>query len=86
MTIIWFILAGLAGGILGGLGMGGGTLLIPILTLLLGVEQKLAQTINLVVFLPMATVAIIVNIKRHMIRFDKILFLLLPALATSVGS
>ena len=41
--IFWYILAGVCGGIIGGMGMGGGTLLIPILTLFLGIDQRSAQ-------------------------------------------
>ena len=33
MRFIVYMFAGLAGGILGGMGMGGGTVLIPILTI-----------------------------------------------------
>jgi uncharacterized membrane protein YfcA len=39
-VVVWFIIAGLASGVVAGMGMGGGTLLIPILTLLLNVSQK----------------------------------------------
>ena len=31
--VIWLIISGVLGGLLGGMGMGGGTLLIPLLTL-----------------------------------------------------
>lgn len=54
MRFIVYMFAGLAGGILGGMGMGGGTVLIPILTIFCGVEQHLAQSANLITFLPMA--------------------------------
>ena len=50
MQIFLLILAGIVGGIIGGMGMGGGTLLIPILTIFLDVEQKNAQAINLVAY------------------------------------
>ena len=52
MQIFLLILAGIVGGIIGGMGMGGGTLLIPILTIFLDVPQKNAQAINLVAFIP----------------------------------
>ena len=52
--IILEILAGAIGGIIGGMGMGGGTLLIPLLTIFLGISQKLAQAYNLISFLIMA--------------------------------
>jgi len=46
-AIILSLLFGILSGVLGGLGMGGGTLLIPLLTIFLNFEQKLAQGINL---------------------------------------
>ena len=64
MQIFLLILAGIVGGIIGGMGMGGGTLLIPILTIFLDVEQKNAQAINLVAFIPMAIIVTVINIKR----------------------
>ena len=55
---------GFFAGIIGGMGMGGGTLLIPILTIFLSFEQKNAQAINLLVFIPMAIVALIIHFKN----------------------
>ena len=49
--------------------MGGGTLLIPILTLFLSFPQKSAQAINLLVFIPMAIVSLIVHIKNKLVDF-----------------
>lgn len=51
-------------GILGGMGMGGGTALIPVLTLLAGVEQHVAQATNLIAFLPMAAISLSVHKKQ----------------------
>jgi uncharacterized membrane protein YfcA len=58
MNWLWFILAGLAAGLLSGMGMGGGTVLIPILTLLLSMDQHAAQGVNMIVFLPGALLAL----------------------------
>jgi uncharacterized membrane protein YfcA len=69
MIYFWLILTGVVSGSLGGMGMGGGTLLIPILTLFLGIEQKSAQGINLLVFIPMSIVALIVHIKNKLVDF-----------------
>ena len=49
--ILYLFLAGLVSGIVGGMGMGGGTLLIPILTIFLDFAQKSAQGINLLFFI-----------------------------------
>lgn len=69
MTWLWFLLAGMMAGILSGMGMGGGTVLIPILTLLLGVNQHAAQGINMLAFLPGALLALFVH--RREGRIDK---------------
>lgn len=44
--------------------MGGGTILIFLLSFLLGVEQHIAQATNLIFFIPTAIIAIWVNIKN----------------------
>lgn len=82
---IWFLLAGIAGGVLGGMGMGGGTLLIPLLTLALGVEQMSAQAINLIAFVPMALVSLIFHIKNKLVDFKILLFTLPLATALSIA-
>jgi len=66
---IYLILAGLISGVIGGMGMGGGTLLIPILTLFLQFGQKNAQGINLFVFIPMAIVALVIHVKNKLVDF-----------------
>jgi len=80
-----FILAGLCGGLVGGMGMGGGTLLIPILTLLLGVGQHLAQGLNLLVFIPTGIIAIIIHAKNKLLDYKTFLFIIVPAVGASVG-
>lgn len=67
--IFWEIVAGIIGGIVAGMGMGGGTLTIPILTIFLKYEQLRAQGINLVSFLPMAVVALFVHCKNKLVDF-----------------
>ena len=58
------VLIGIVSGIVSGTGMGGGTILIFLLTFMLGVEQHVAQATNLIFFIPTAIVAIIVNLKN----------------------
>lgn len=67
--MIWSIVAGAVGGIIAGMGMGGGSLLIPILTVLLGYDQINAQGLNLIAFLPMSVVAIVIHAKNHLVDF-----------------
>lgn len=79
-----FVLIGILGGIIGGLGMGGGTLTIPLLTLLLNVDQYQAQAVNLVSFIPMSAVALIIHAKNKLVKTDKIAYITVPALVSSV--
>ena len=58
------IIIGVVSGIVSGTGMGGGTILIFLLTFMCGLEQHIAQATNLIFFIPTSIVAIIVNIKN----------------------
>ena len=62
------ILIGIVSGIVSGTGMGGGTILIFLLTFMCGLEQHIAQATNLIFFIPTSIVAIIVNIKNKNIK------------------
>ena len=79
------IIAGLAGGIIAGMGMGGGTLTIPILTLGLGIEQKAAQAVNLISFVPMAAITVIIHCKNRLIDFKSMVKVVLPSLAACIA-
>lgn len=58
------VLIGIISGIISGTGMGGGTILIFLLSFMCGIEQHIAQATNLIFFIPTSIVAIIVNIKN----------------------
>ena len=58
------VIIGVISGIVSGTGMGGGTILIFLLTFMLGIEQHVAQATNLIFFIPTSIVAIIVNLKN----------------------
>lgn len=70
MEVLWLILFGVVGGVLGGMGMGGGTLLIPLLTIGLHLAQQNSQAINLLAFLPMSIVALIIHFKNHLVKWE----------------
>ena len=84
LDILFKILAGVLGGVISGMGMGGGTLLIPILTLFLSVSQPIAQCVNLVSFVPVAIASLVVHIKNKLVKFDDILYLIVPSVITGV--
>lgn len=63
------IIISIISGIITSLGLGGGALLIIGLTLFLGIEQRIAQSVNLIFFIPTAITAIILNSKKKLIKW-----------------
>lgn len=61
------IVIGILSGIVSGTGMGGGTVLILLLTIILGIEQHISQATNLIFFIPTSIVAIITNWKHKLV-------------------
>lgn len=61
------LLIGFAAGILSAWGVGGGTLLLLCMTLFLGVDQRTAQGINLLYFLPTAGVSLLFHQKNGLL-------------------
>ena len=66
-------LAGFLTGILSAWGIGGGTLLLLVMTLFLGVDQITAQGINLLYFLPTAVGALIFHIRNKRIYWRAVI-------------
>ncbi len=77
-------LIGFASGIISGMGIGGGTLLIPALVFLAGTRQQIAQSINLIVFIPSAIAALLVHAKKHNIEKGLLLKLAITGCAGAV--
>ena len=69
------ILIGLVSGIVSGTGMGGGTILIFLLSFFMGIEQHVAQATNLIFFIPTSIIAIIVNLKNKNIDVKLAVFI-----------
>ena len=84
MSFYLYAVLGFLGGIPAGMGMGGGTVTIPLLVLLGGVEQKLAQSANLFSFLPMSLLALKTHAKNGLIETKGLLWGVVPALLSSV--
>ncbi len=63
-------LIGFLSGIISGMGIGGGTILIPSLVIFYSLEQQKAQGVNLMVFLPVAIVALITHYRKGNIDFS----------------
>jgi uncharacterized membrane protein YfcA len=67
------VLVGTVLGVLSGLGTGGGSLLILWLTLMLGMDQVTARSINLMFFIPSALVACLFRWKQGRLDIKKVL-------------
>lgn len=66
------LVAGTATGILSAFGVGGGSLLLVYMTSVIGLEQQLAQGINLLYFLPAALMALPSHIKNGYIEKETV--------------
>lgn len=77
MSFVLAAVAGLVCGVISGFGIGGGSLLMVYLTAIAAIEQKSAQGINLLYFLPTAAAALFLHAKNRFIRWQ----LVLPAAA-----
>ena len=86
MEYFGYVIVGLIGGLIGGMGMGGGTLLIPLLGVFCGVNQHTAQAINLIAFIPMSIVALIVHFKNKLIETKNVLWIIFSGIVTCVAS
>ena len=83
MSFYLYLLLGFIGGIPAGMGMGGGTVTIPLLVLFGGVEQKIAQAANLFSFLPMSLGALKVHAQNGFLETKGIGWLVVPSLILS---
>lgn len=63
------VLIGIISGIVSGMGMGGGSILITILTCFSEINQKIAQSTNIIFFIPTSIAATIVNIRNEQIKW-----------------
>ena len=84
MSFYLYLLLGFLGGIPAGMGMGGGTVTIPLLVLVGGVAQKVAQCANLFSFLPMSIGALKTHGENGLLKTDGVLWTIVPALIVSV--
>ena len=69
---MFLTILGFFSGIIGGMGMGGGTILIPALILFAHIDPKIAQSVNLLSSIPMTIFALIIHIKNKNVVFSLI--------------
>lgn len=75
-----YIFTGIISGFIGGMGIGGGTILIPILVFFFSIKQQIAQSINLLSFIPLSIVAIFVHFKNKNIDLKVAFYIIIPGL------
>ena len=83
----WLIplLCGLGAGTISAWGVGGGTLLLLVMTLFLGIDQRTAQGINLLFFLPTAASALLCHWKSGWLDKPTLKYAVPPALAAALA-
>lgn len=74
---------GLLSGVISGMGIGGGTILIPSLIFIVGAKQQIAQSVNLISFIPTALAALYIHFKHKNIETRIVLKLIIIG---SIGS
>lgn len=69
MTAV-LIISGLLSGVIAGMGIGGGSILVPMLAVFTPLPQQEIQAINLAVFIPASIAALTVHVKNKTIDFS----------------
>lgn len=81
------IVIGFFSGMIGAMGIGGGTILIPALVMFTSLTQQQAQSVNLISFLPVAIVALLTHFKNKNIEIPLCLpLILLGVIGAILGS
>ena len=78
-------LCGLGASVVSAWGVGGGTLLLLVMTLFLGVDQRTAQGINLLFFLPTAASALVCHWKNGYLDKPALKAAVPPAVALALA-
>lgn len=84
MNYFYMVFAAFFAGMLGAMGLGGGGVLIIYLTFIAKLPQLTAQGINLMFFIPIATLAVLIYIKKGQIKIKPLLPYILSALPGAV--
>ena len=84
--MIMLFIAGLVSGTVSGMGIGGGVILIPILTFFFNIGQKTAQFINLLYFVPVAVCALIIHAKNKRLNYKAALYTAITGAAGALFS
>lgn len=83
-STLYIVVSGFVSGVLGGMGMGGGMFLIPLLSFT-NMTQHAVQAANLISFIPMAVPALIIHFRNKLVITDNMAFMVIPALIFSIS-
>ena len=87
LSFLFIVVLGFGAGILTGImGVGGGVVMVPMMVLLLGVSQHLAQGISMLVIIPTVMVAILKLRNSDLFEFRTALLLAAGSIAGSLLS
>ena len=87
LSFLFIVVLGFGAGILTGImGVGGGVVMVPMMVLLLGVSQHLAQGISMLVIIPTVMVAILKLRKANLFEYRTAFLLAAGSIAGSLLS
>ena len=87
MRFLYFILISIFSGVFAGMGMGGGTFLIPLLSMIFGVEQIICQSTNVLCFIVLSSICAVIYFKNKLVDIKALVCIAIPAtIIASLGS
>ena len=86
MQVLFLLMISALSGIFAGMGMGGGTFLIPLLSIFFKVPQVICQSTNVVCFVVVAILCFAIYIKNKLIDFKVLVCVAVPATIISFFS
>lgn len=69
MSAVWIFISSLLAGVAAAMGVGGGAVLLLYLTAFAGMNQLMAQGVNLIFFVPIAVIAVYIHAKSGLINY-----------------
>lgn len=79
MRIFLILVISSFSGIFAGMGMGGGTFLIPLLSLIFSIPQIICQSTNVLCFVVLAIICAVIYIKNRLVDFKALICIAIPA-------
>lgn len=86
MQVLLLLIISTLSGVFAGMGMGGGTFLIPLLSIFFNVPQIVCQSTNVVCFVVVAIICFAIYIKNKLIDFKVLVCVAIPASVISFFS